>query len=97
MYEFKFALESQLVEAEMTLHLAIFAAEGLFGQARVRLDAAYRLDEKRTLLVVDSSTEVGAIVARIFTGLLLRERGEDGFEVRVLQRESPAETTQRAA
>ncbi len=80
-FRFRFALDVPLEEAEMTLQLATFAAEGLFGQARVRLDVSYHLDQPRNVILVDGTTEVGAAVARIFTGLLLREFDEESFQV----------------
>ena len=71
-----------LLEAEMSLHLAMFAVEGLFGQARLRLGMSYHLDEPRRAIFVDGTNEVGGAVVRIFTNLLIREFGEDSFVVR---------------
>jgi hypothetical protein len=81
-YRFTFSKAADLGEAEATLHLALFASEGLFGPARVRLEFGYRLDSARNAILVDATTEVGAAVVRVFTSLLLREFGEDNFEVR---------------
>ena len=86
---FQFDHNISLNDAEMSLHLAMFAVEGLFGRARVRLDAEYELNEQDHVIDVDGSTEVGAMIARVFTGLLLREFGEDSFRI---QRVNP--TTQ---
>ena len=80
-YRFQFDERIPLEEAEMTLHLATFAAEGLFGRARVRLETSYFLDGPRRTISVDGTTEVGAAVVRIFTGLVIREFGEEAFEV----------------
>lgn len=81
-YRFAFESDGACAEAEMTLHLAIFAVEGLFGQARVRLEAGYDVDESQYAITIDATTEVGAVVVQAFTGLLLREIGADAFEVR---------------
>jgi hypothetical protein len=78
---FSFSPEVPIVEAEMTLQLATFAAEGLFGAARVRLDFGYHIDPKRRAIIADGSKEVGATVVQIYTGLLLREFGDDSFRV----------------
>ena len=78
---FEFDSKISLTEAEMSLHLAMFAVEGIFGRASVRLDADYEINEKDHGITVDASTEVGATIARVFTGLLLREIGEDSFLV----------------
>jgi hypothetical protein len=80
-FRFRFVADVPLDEAEMSLQLATFAVEGLFGPARVRLDVGYHLDAPRNAILVDGTTEVGATVVRVFTGLLLREFGEDSFKV----------------
>lgn len=79
-----FELESHvpLTDAEMSLHLAMFAVEGLFGRAQVRLDARYELNESHDAIVVDASTPVGVHLVRVFTSLLQREFGDDSFRVR---------------
>ena len=80
-FRFQFESDVPLEEAEMSLHLAIFAIEGLWGQARVRLDAGYVLDKEGHALVIDGTHEVGSTLVRVFTGLILREFGEDAFYV----------------
>ena len=69
-------------EAEQTLHLAIFAAQGLFGEAQVRMDMAYHVDEPRQALIIDGSTAVGRAVLRMFVALLLHEIGREAFTIR---------------
>lgn len=81
-YRFDFDRPVPIDEAEMSLHLALYAVEGLFGEARVRLEASYHVDEARSAIVVDAATEVGAAVVRVFTSLLLHEFGGDAFNVR---------------
>lgn len=80
-FRFSFSPEVPLDEAEMTLQLATFAVEGMFGTARVRLDFSYHVVADRRLILVDGSKEVGATVVQGFAGLLLREFGEDSFRV----------------
>jgi len=84
-YRFLLKPDVPLDEAEMSLQLAILAAEGLFGGARVRMEAGYRLDEPQRGLLVDANTEVGSAVVRIFTAFLTREFGETRFEVRRIE------------
>jgi hypothetical protein len=81
-FRFEFEPTVPLTEAEMSLHLAMFAVEGLYGEARVRLDASYHVDEARRAITVAGGTEVGAAVVKVFTRLLSREFGEDAFRVR---------------
>ncbi len=96
-YRFTFSRAADLVEAEATLHLALYASEGLFGSARVRLEFGYQLDASRNAMLVDATTEVGSVVARIFTALLLREIGEGAFEVRVAEPQPRDVTAEKAA
>ncbi len=81
-YRYKFGSIMYLPNAEGTLHVALIAAEGLFGEARVRMDAGYAVDEVLRVFVVDASTEVGQAVTGMFTSLLLREFGPEAFHVR---------------
>ncbi len=89
-YRFEFDRGVPLEEAETTLHLALIAAEGLFGRARVRLDARYHIDEACRRIDVRAATEVGAAVARIFAAFLLREFGEEALSVRAVGSEEAA-------
>ena len=84
---FRFQIDPRvpLEEAEMSLHLAMFAVEGLVGQARIRLDVGYYVDEPRRVIIVDGSNEVAGAVVRVFTNLLMREFGEDAFRVERMQ------------
>ncbi len=86
-FRFQFEPRVPLSEAEMSLHLAMFAVEGLYGEARVRLEATYGVDEGRRSITVDGGMEVGAAVVKVYTRLLSREFGEDSFRIqRVGQR-----------
>jgi hypothetical protein len=88
-YRFQFEPEVSLTEAEQTLHLALFAVEGLFGEARVRLEGSYRVDERGDAILVNGGSDVGDAVVKVFTGLLLREFGADAFQVRPIPAAKP--------
>ncbi len=66
---------------EESLLLAILAAECLHGTPQVRLDAVFSADSAKRACVVDAGTEVGRDIARLFTGFLSRQFGEDNFRV----------------
>ena len=83
-YRYKFNEGVDLLEAESTLHMSILAVEGLFGEARVRMDAAYSVDDTIRALIVDASTEVGQDLNAIFTAFIIREFGTDAFQVRLV-------------
>jgi len=91
-YRFVFDEDVSLAEAEQTLLLAGFAAEGLLGQASVRLGFGYFVDEPRRTIIVDGTTDVGDVIVRAFTGLVLREFGETSFKVRRVNACPAAET-----
>jgi hypothetical protein len=78
---FKFPEDIDGGTIEGHLALAILAAECTFGKPRVRISAAYRLSEEKSQLAIDVSTEVGEHIAQVFTGLVIRELGEESFTV----------------
>jgi hypothetical protein len=81
-YRFEFEPAVSLIEAEMSLHLALFAVEGLYGEARVRLEVAYRSDELKRSIVFDAADPIGNALARIYIRLLSCEFGNGAFHVR---------------
>jgi hypothetical protein len=81
-FHFAFERGVSLADAEMSLHLAMFAVEGLVGQVRVRLGVRYVLDTEAHAIVIDGGNRVGQMVSRVYAGLLLREFGEDAFCMR---------------
>ena len=78
-YSFKTSVPGS--EIEETLHLAVLAAEGLYGQSRVHIDAGYFLDAEKRACVIDAGSDVGRDISRIFGGYALREFGEGAFDV----------------
>jgi len=87
-YRYEFHEGVSLQEVEETLMLAALAVESLHGRSQLRLDAAFRLDKAARTCVVDARSDVGRSIARIFTGFLTREFGEDGFKVRKIAGET---------
>jgi len=80
-YRYRFNKSVPMQDVEESLLLAVLAAECLYGEARVRLDAGYSISEEKRAIVVDASTQVGHDICRIFTGFAIKEFGEDGFHV----------------
>jgi len=78
---FVFADRVCISDAEATLHLAILAAEGLFGASRVRMDVAYFVDRTRGVIHLDTGSIPGDAVSRIFTVFAAREFGDASFTV----------------
>lgn len=80
-YHYRFNGAVSLGEVEESLLLAVLAVESLYGRSPVRLDAAFCLDRDKRSCVVDAGSEVGRAIARIFTGFVTRQFGEDAFRV----------------
>lgn len=80
-FRFSFDQHVPIEDAEMTLHLAMLAAEGLFGKPRVAMEFRYEIQPFDAYLDVDGDSEVGVTIARIFAGLLLREFGDSAFRI----------------
>ncbi len=80
-YRYRFKEDVSLGEVEESLMLAVLATESVFGRSRVHLDASFCLNKEKRACEVDASTEVGRNIARIFTGFLSREFGEEAFRV----------------
>lgn len=78
---FSFEPPVSMADAEMSLHLAMFAVEGLAGPVQVRLDSNYEIDVENRAIAISSANRVGRTIARVFAGLLHREIGEDAFHV----------------
>ncbi len=81
LYRYNFNSKVPFRDVEESLLLAVLATESLHGRALVRLDASFCLDSKKRSCVVDAATDVGRAIARIFTGFLSREFGEEAFKV----------------
>lgn len=88
-YRYEFRPNVPLREVEESVALAILAAEGVHGEAQVRLDAGYDLDEAGHACVIDATTAVGETIARVFTGFLRKEFGEDAFTVERVAADDP--------
>ena len=79
---FKFPEEIDREIIETQLALAIISAESTFGQPRVRISAAYFISREKPQIAIDVSTKVGEHIAQVFTGLMIRQLGEDKFTLR---------------
>lgn len=81
-YEFVLSENVPWFEAEMSLHLAVLVAEGLYGEAAVQMDVRRDQCESKREFHIDGSTEAGLGVVRVFTTFLNREYGSGSFVVR---------------
>ena len=89
LYRYKFNSNVSLHDVNESLFIARIATEGLLGHALARLDVSYCLDMDKNSCVVDASTDAGLTIARIFTGFLSYEFGEEAFTVERIGDECP--------
>jgi len=97
MVRYTFSQSVSMREAEETLLLAILAVESLFGESTVRLDASFSIESSRRACVIDSSTDVGRAICRVFTGFVSREFGSEAFKIHRVDSPPATETSACAA
>ena len=76
-----------------SLLISIMAVESLFGRSRINLEARFRLEKMNRVCIIDVGTLIGETIARVFTGLLIREFGEQAFKVERMETSVEVETT----
>lgn len=95
-YRFRFDDGPRMLEVEETYFLSTFAAEGLYGEARVRMDTGYSISKEKRAIVIDASTAVGRAVCSIFTALAIKEFGANSFSLdRIPRRRDKEEAGKR--
>jgi hypothetical protein len=80
-YRYTFAAEVPLEEIEATLLLAVLAAEGLHGEAEVRLEGYHSFDPQRRSCTIDAATAVGRDINRLFVSFIRHEFGASAFQI----------------
>jgi hypothetical protein len=66
-------------EAELTLHLAKIALEGLIGVERVMLETECHVNKKKHSISIATKTGAGMDLARIFLRLVTCEFGRESY------------------
>lgn len=61
--------------------LAIKETDLVFGGARRKLETSYRLSSKKPICHLEAGTECGEHVAKLLSGFLIKQVGEEGFRV----------------
>jgi hypothetical protein len=80
-YRYSFGADVPIKEAEATLLLAVLAAEGLHGEAEVRLEGSHSFDPERRSCLIDAATAVGRDINRLFVSFIRHEFGAGAFQV----------------
>jgi len=66
--------------------MAVKETDLIFGPARRKLETEYRLFRSEPACAIAGGTECGEHLARLFSGFLIKQLGEDGFVVERLDR-----------
>lgn len=85
-YRYKFEIDVLLEDIEATLDLALLGAQGLHGEASVRLDARYVVDYEKRAIVIDATTAVGQSLNQLFICYVRQEFGDGAFRVEHVDR-----------
>jgi hypothetical protein len=80
-YQYTFAEKIPFEDVEESLLLAVLVAESLHGRSALRMCTSFYLEREKRSVAVDGDSQVGEHIARIFTGLLTQEFGEEAFRV----------------
>ena len=94
--QFVFRPNVPMRDVEETLHLAMFAVEGLTGRVRVRLDTYYLVDQLTRSVFIYEGNLVGWLVSRIFAALVTREFGDSAVQVTIHRDIQPPSTARKA-
>ena len=91
LYRYRFSADVPIESVEASFLLAIVATESLHGEVQTRLDVAHQFDLRTHVCVIDSGTQVGRDLNRLFTGFIAREFGPDAFKVERLSKKTQYE------
>ena len=61
--------------------LAVKETELIFGRPRRKLETTYRLSPDKAVCTVEGGTECGEHLAKLLSGFLMKQVGEEGFQV----------------
>ncbi len=66
--------------------LAVKETELIFGRAKRKLETNYRLSPRRAVCTIEGGTECGEHLAKLLSGFLIKQVGDEGFRVNRLVR-----------
>jgi hypothetical protein len=80
-YRFTLAKGGSRKELEALLLLAVRETELVFGRAQRKLETDYRLSRSKAACTIEGGSECGEYLAKLLSGFLIKQVGEDGFRV----------------
>jgi hypothetical protein len=66
--------------------LALKETELIFGRAKRKLETNCHISPKSTVCTIEGGTECGEHLAKLLSGLLIKQAGDEGFRVNRLTR-----------
>ena len=70
---------AEILKAILTL--AVRETELIYGRARLKLETDYKLAPNRPVCLIEGGTECGEHMAKLMSGFLIKQFGENGFRV----------------
>ena len=61
--------------------MALKETELIYGRAKVKLDVTYELSDTKPICIIEANTECGEHVAKLISGFLIKQVGEQNFRV----------------
>ena len=68
------------------LHLAIKETELVFGRSKRKLETNCQISPTKTVCTIEGGTQCGEHLARLLSGFLIKQVGDEGFRVNRLTR-----------
>ena len=96
-YRFEFDRDVPLSQIDWFLRLSALFAEGMLGVNYIRLEFERFVDDRHQAITLDGTTEVGAMILKIFRGLVLHYLGEHVLLLQRVDRPRPNESERQAA
>lgn len=87
-YRYRFTEDVRTRDIESALDVALFSVRTLHGEAKARMEVGYVFDRATHTLIVDGATACGRSLAKLLTGHLTRQLGEEGFRLDRLERQA---------
>ena len=80
-YKFIIPKRSDFDLLQAIVTLAVKETELVYGRAKLKLETDYHLDPNRPACLIEGGTECGEHLAKLMAGFLIKQFGENGFQV----------------
>lgn len=73
---------------KLLFSMALKETELIYGKAKVKLETNYKLNDSRGICLIESGTDCGEHLAKLLSGFLIRELGDNSFKVERIKNEN---------